>query len=47
VTTLSREGMGRAGWVPGDGLHPGDEQYRAWAQLAYEQIAAGPGLTQM
>jgi hypothetical protein len=34
VTPTSREE--HEGWTAGDGLHPGGEQYKRWAQLAVD-----------
>lgn len=31
LMAVSRSGSGRPGWLSDDGLHPGDDQYRAWA----------------
>ena len=32
----SRTGIGTSGWVAGDGLHPGHQQYLAWADRIWE-----------
>ncbi|MFN2465325.1 MAG: SGNH/GDSL hydrolase family protein [Candidatus Dormibacteria bacterium] len=40
---VSRSHIGSAGWVAGDGLHPGEAQLQAWADHVFQE--AGPGLT--
>ena len=40
IFDLSRSQIGSAGWISSDGLHPGDIQYRAWAERIWERAAA-------
>ena len=40
ISDLSRAGGGRAGWIAGDGLHPGDLQYAAWAERIWDGVRA-------
>ncbi|HLQ62283.1 MAG TPA: SGNH/GDSL hydrolase family protein [Candidatus Acidoferrales bacterium] len=35
---LSRTGLDTPGWVAGDGLHPGDRQYLAWADHIWRDL---------
>ena len=35
---VSRAGVGRAGWIADDNLHPGDVQYAAWADYLWPQL---------
>lgn len=39
IFDLSRSRMGSPGWIAGDGLHPGDVQYRAWGDYIWGEIA--------
>lgn len=36
VTGLSRSRIDEPGWMTADGIHPGDEQYAAWAVAIWE-----------
>jgi lysophospholipase L1-like esterase len=38
ISELSRWGMGRPGWIASDGLHPGDVQYAAWADVIWKAV---------
>jgi lysophospholipase L1-like esterase len=38
VTAASISGLGTAGWISSDGLHPGDNQYAAWAEVIWHSI---------
>ena len=40
VSAVSRSGLGSAGWIAGDGLHPGDAQYAAWAEQIWTSVGA-------
>ncbi|MGI8607918.1 MAG: SGNH/GDSL hydrolase family protein [Candidatus Dormibacteria bacterium] len=40
IFEVSRSGIGRPGWVAGDGLHPGEPQLQAWADHIWEQSRA-------
>ena len=33
ITAASLSGLGTPGWIASDGLHPGDPQYAAWAEV--------------
>jgi lysophospholipase L1-like esterase len=43
IFAVSRSGIGSHGWLAGDGLHPGDAQYAAWADHIWNEI--GPDWT--
>jgi acyl-CoA thioesterase I len=43
IFDVSRSQIGSAGWTSSDGLHPGDIQYRAWADHIWAQVAASWG----
>ncbi len=38
ITAASISGLGTAGWISSDGLHPGDAQYAAWAEVIWHGI---------
>ncbi len=38
ITTASISGLGTAGWISSDGLHPGDRQYAAWAEVIWHSV---------
>ena len=38
ITAASLSGLGSAGWIAEDGLHPGDRQYAAWAEVIWHSI---------
>ena len=38
VTAASISGLGTAGWISSDGLHPGDRQYGAWAEVIWHSV---------
>ena len=40
ITEVSRSGVGAPGWIASDGLHPGDAQYAAWAEVIWDRIRA-------
>ncbi|HEY8802811.1 MAG TPA: SGNH/GDSL hydrolase family protein, partial [Candidatus Dormibacteraeota bacterium] len=35
ITAASLSGLGSPGWIASDGLHPGDNQYAAWAEVIW------------
>jgi acyl-CoA thioesterase-1 len=35
ITAAGISGLGTAGWISSDGLHPGDRQYAAWAEVIW------------
>ncbi len=39
LAEASTSGVGTPGWIAGDGLHPGDAQYAAWAEAIWGEIA--------
>jgi lysophospholipase L1-like esterase len=41
ITAASISGLGTAGWISSDGLHPGDRQYAAWAEVIWHGIRQG------
>ncbi len=41
VTAASISGLGTVGWIASDGLHPGDRQYAAWAEVIWHGIRQG------
>ena len=41
ITEVSRSGVGKAGWIAGDDLHPGDVQYAAWAEVIWAAVGEG------
>ena len=41
ITAASISGLGTAGWISSDGLHPGDRQYTAWAEVIWHGIRQG------
>lgn len=38
LSELSRSRIGDDGWLSPDGLHPGDEQYSAWAEAIWDHV---------
>jgi acyl-CoA thioesterase-1 len=38
ITKASTSGLGSAGWISSDQLHPGDPQYAAWADVIWEVL---------
>jgi acyl-CoA thioesterase I len=40
ITAASISGLGSAGWISSDGLHPGDRQYAAWAEVIWHSVKA-------
>jgi acyl-CoA thioesterase I len=38
ITAASISGLGTPGWISSDGLHPGDRQYAAWAEVIWHAI---------
>jgi lysophospholipase L1-like esterase len=38
ITAASISGLGTPGWISSDGLHPGDAQYAAWAEVIWHAI---------
>ena len=43
IFDVSRSQIASAGWTSSDGLHPGDIQYRAWADHIWAQVAVSWG----
>jgi len=43
ITAASISGLGSPGWISADGLHPGDRQYAAWAEVIWYTVRAGSG----
>jgi acyl-CoA thioesterase-1 len=41
IFEVSRAQIGSPGWVAGDGLHPGEAQLQAWADVIWAEVAAG------
>ena len=41
ITAASISGLGTPGWISSDGLHPGDAQYAAWAEVIWHSIREG------
>ena len=40
ITAVSRQGLGRPGWISADDLHPADAQYAAWADEIWRRVGA-------
>ena len=40
VTAASISGLGSAGWIAADDLHPGDSQYAAWTEVIWHGVKA-------
>jgi lysophospholipase L1-like esterase len=40
ITAASLSGLGTPGWIASDGLHPGDPQYAAWAEVIWHSVKA-------
>jgi lysophospholipase L1-like esterase len=38
ITAASLSGLGTPGWIASDGLHPGDAQYAAWAEVIWHSV---------
>ncbi|MGH7761452.1 MAG: SGNH/GDSL hydrolase family protein [Candidatus Dormibacteraceae bacterium] len=38
ITAASLAGLGTPDWIASDGLHPGDHQYAAWAEVIWHSI---------
>jgi lysophospholipase L1-like esterase len=38
ITAASLSGLGTPGWIASDGLHPGDDQYAAWAEVIWHSV---------
>ncbi len=38
IGEASTAGVGSAGWIASDNLHPGDAQYAAWAEVIWERL---------
>jgi lysophospholipase L1-like esterase len=38
ITAASISGLGTVGWISSDGLHPGDIQYAAWAEVIWHSV---------
>jgi lysophospholipase L1-like esterase len=38
ITAASISGLGSADWISSDGLHPGDSQYAAWAEVIWHSV---------
>jgi lysophospholipase L1-like esterase len=41
ITAASLSGLGTPDWIAADGLHPGDNQYAAWAEVIWHNIKEG------
>jgi lysophospholipase L1-like esterase len=41
ITEVSTSRTGSAGWISADGLHPGDPQYAAWAEVIWDAVGQG------
>jgi acyl-CoA thioesterase I len=41
ITAAGLSGLGTPDWIASDGLHPGDNQYAAWAEVIWHSISAG------
>lgn len=39
ITVVSTSGFGSPGWIASDNLHPGDDQYAAWADAIWPVVA--------
>lgn len=42
ITAASLSGLGTPDWIASDGLHPGDNQYAAWAEVIWHAVRARP-----
>jgi lysophospholipase L1-like esterase len=40
IAEASTSGVGTSGWIASDGLHPGDKQYAAWAEVIWSAVNA-------
>src|SRR2546429_336179 len=40
IREASTSGIGSAGWIASDDLHPGDAQYAAWAEVIWPAVSA-------
>ena len=40
IGEASTSGIGSAGWIASDDLHPGDAQYAAWAEVIWPAVSA-------
>jgi hypothetical protein len=38
ITAASISGLGSAGWIADDDLHPGDRQYAAWTEVIWHGV---------
>jgi acyl-CoA thioesterase-1 len=38
ITAASLSGLGTPDWIASDGLHPGDNQYKAWAEVIWHSV---------
>jgi lysophospholipase L1-like esterase len=38
ITAASLSGLGTPDWIASDGLHPGDNQYAAWAEVIWHAV---------
>jgi len=38
ITAASLSGLGTPEWIASDGLHPGDNQYAAWAEVIWHSV---------
>ena len=43
ITAASISGLGTAEWISPDGLHPGDIQYAAWAEVIWHSVRSAWG----
>ena len=42
ITAASLSGLGTPDWIASDGLHPGDNQYAAWAEVIWHSVREMP-----
>jgi lysophospholipase L1-like esterase len=42
ITAASLSGLGTPDWIASDGLHPGDDQYAAWAEVIWHSVRETP-----
>ena len=42
ITAASLTGLGTPDWIASDGLHPGDNQYAAWAEVIWHAVRPRP-----
>ena len=42
ITAAGLSGLGTPDWIASDGLHPGDNQYAAWAEVIWHAVRPRP-----